>query len=108
MAPQTPDRAAHLPKANPQTFIVPKLTQCWRARTAAVAVVGRAEDGHDILVMAPVEALHHQLVRPRLQGPRLCCKPWRPLGCFWEQAVSGCMHSKRTVVPGPLPSHVRH
>ena len=36
-------------------------------RTATVAVVWRAEDGHDVLVMAPVEALHHQLVRPRLR-----------------------------------------
>ncbi len=31
---------------------------------AAVAVVGRAEDGDHISVMAPVVPLHHQLVRP--------------------------------------------
>ena len=30
--------------------------------TAAVAVVGCAEDGDDVLVVAPVVALHHQLV----------------------------------------------
>ncbi len=36
-------------------------------RTAAVAVVGRAEDGDDVLLVAPVVPLHHQLVRPRHQ-----------------------------------------
>lgn len=35
--------------------------------TAAVAVVGRREDGDDLVVVAPVIALHHQLVRPRHQ-----------------------------------------
>ena len=32
---------------------------------AAVAVVWRAEDGHDVLLVRPVVALHHQLVRAR-------------------------------------------
>lgn len=33
-----------------------------RLVAAAVAVVGRREDGHHVVVVAPVEALHHQLV----------------------------------------------
>ncbi|KAH9407846.1 hypothetical protein TYRP_011491 [Tyrophagus putrescentiae] len=33
-----------------------------RLVAAAVAVVGRTEDGHHVVVVAPVEALHHQLV----------------------------------------------
>ena len=37
------------------------------AHTAAVAVVGRREDGDHILVVRPVVALHHQLVRARDQ-----------------------------------------
>ncbi len=38
-----------------------------RRRTAAVAVVGRGEDGDHVLLVAPIVALHHQLVRPRHQ-----------------------------------------
>ena len=36
-----------------------------REVAAPVAVVGRAEHGHDRLVVAPVVALHHELVRAR-------------------------------------------
>mmetsp|Transcript_18688 Transcript_18688/g.56494 ORF Transcript_18688/g.56494 Transcript_18688/m.56494 type:complete len:285 (+) Transcript_18688:1016-1870(+) len=40
--------------------------------TAAVAVVGRREDGHHVLFVAPVVPLHYQLVRPRHQVQPVC------------------------------------
>ncbi len=40
--------------------------------TTSVAVVGCAEDGDDILVMAPVVALHDQLMRSRHQSQTIC------------------------------------
>lgn len=36
-----------------------------KRRTAAIAVVGSREDGDNVLVVRPVVALHHKLVRPR-------------------------------------------
>ncbi len=38
-----------------------------RGRTASVAVIWRGEYGDHVLVVAPVVALHDQLVRPRHQ-----------------------------------------
>ena len=40
--------------------------------TTSVAVVGCAEDGNNILVMAPVVALHDQLMRSRHQSQTIC------------------------------------
>jgi len=40
--------------------------------TTSVAVVGCAEDGDNILVMAPVVALHDQLMRSRHQSQTIC------------------------------------
>jgi hypothetical protein len=40
--------------------------------TTSVAVIGRAEDGDNILVMAPVIALHDQLMRSRHQSQTVC------------------------------------
>ena len=40
----------------------------WVGPTAAVAVVGGAEDGDHVLVVAPVVALHDQLVGPGDEG----------------------------------------
>lgn len=36
--------------------------------TAPVAVVGGAEDGDNVSLVAPVVTLHHELVRPRHEG----------------------------------------
>lgn len=40
--------------------------------TTAVAIIWRAEDGDHILVVAPVVALHDQLVCPCNQGQLIC------------------------------------
>lgn len=39
---------------------------------AAVAVVGRGEDGDDALLVRPLVALHDQLVRARHEQPGAC------------------------------------
>ena len=67
-----------------------------RLVAASVAVVGRGEDGDDVSVVAPVVALHDELVRPRDQR-----QPVRVVERLGDVLAEGVAGAARRDAPSP-------